>query len=868
MIPNYSTKDKDQNYSLKWAFYKREAGKESYLSSENKWLDNKSVEAMLKLSNHSKWTAFLNSQGYQDYHAWLRSITGLDGSVSYLEKYAFENYYLLSGAIFNRYFSIDGEDTADGTTVYDKSVPSNRHEARQGWTLSLNGAQHGTASLFDMWQGETKSELTVITSFNITSNNGTAVGMWDTGVATNFFLSRNNGYMQATINDGTNSKSYLTTGLASSFDTYVLRFNRNRLRIGIGDNLDVTMNKFTDNTVNALHSANTPLTIGKRLNGGANSTIMTGTVSTVLLSPRELEESEIIAWKNCRVIPNDVVICGIEEESGTTLYVWTNIEGLTTSNVTMNGGTWTANNTMKASLFNQHGGTISGSVVIPNTLNNIDAAGNPTQYIGKAKQNLTIENDLGSNYKGGFDAAGGNLSFSGTPEKVSILPLMGLADLVSYAELVALTNNSYLSFTDSASTITDFKIYCAPQFAEFIGFLSGETNAQGTDDKDIINHVDDSVLSQVLTDTPASTDTLFLKGMEIDLSSFGGSATYHAGDRLVNPFFKTIVDDDTESNIEIYESKLTGNKLKSVRIALGYVERNLVLTQNYYVKEGRTLTLYLERLAERELEPLGITNSAGTKRDDRIELSGTGTEELTITSDMVSPLSASTTINYVPALGSAESINVLMVGDSQANQMVAAFSNDLNARTNLTATFHGTQVDSTVKNEAYPGQTTSYFIGASSPFWVGGVLDFDAYATAESISSLEFVTIQLGANDAYTNVPVATSIANLKTLIDEIQSVFACVVLVCLPNKGSSQANFTSDYTEDSRYLAFRRNISDLQKALIEDEYFNTDLIKLVDLDIIFDIDTHFANALHGNSAWNTLASIQLGDAVESQLPF
>jgi len=113
----------------------------------------------------------------------------------------------------------------------------------------------------------------------------------------------------------------------------------------------------------------------------------------------------------------------------------------------------------------------------------------------------------------------------------------------------------------------------------------------------------------------------------------------------------------------------------------------------------------------------------------------------------------------------ASNKNVLLIGDSFFER--AVMIDELRRRlvlsgglpvadglTNLTFVGNKTTAGGT-KHEGYSGESWEFFVGASSPFYFGGQIDFDAYCADLGISQLDYVVINLGTNSKSGNTVIA-----------------------------------------------------------------------------------------------------------------
>jgi len=164
------------------------------------------------------------------------------------------------------------------------------------------------------------------------------------------------------------------------------------------------------------------------------------------------------------------------------------------------------------------------------------------------------------------------------------------------------------------------------------------------------------------------------------------------------------------------------------------------------------------------------------------------------------------------AAGSGVAKNVLYIGDSKTadGAVVTELVTLIAAGTGLNLSFIGSQGSGSAKHEGRSGWSAGTFVGGSSPFYSGGAVDFSAYATAISASSIDIVIIDLGANDVFSAESdpallgvggfIESMLINIETLITKLKlynaNVKIGVALTTPPSK--YQDAFGSSYTNDS----------------------------------------------------------------------
>jgi len=118
------------------------------------------------------------------------------------------------------------------------------------------------------------------------------------------------------------------------------------------------------------------------------------------------------------------------------------------------------------------------------------------------------------------------------------------------------------------------------------------------------------------------------------------------------------------------------------------------------------------------------------------------------------------------------------------------------------------------------GWKYSDFIGSSSPFYINGALNFQAYVAAKHPSytgGIDYVIIALGTNDV-NGTGISTIIANAKTLIDAILDEDTgypnAKIAVGLPSLGAPYASTNND-TDFTNHYSFKKKMRALNTALI-----------------------------------------------------
>jgi lysophospholipase L1-like esterase len=255
---------------------------------------------------------------------------------------------------------------------------------------------------------------------------------------------------------------------------------------------------------------------------------------------------------------------------------------------------------------------------------------------------------------------------------------------------------------------------------------------------------------------------------------------------------------------------------------------------------GHELNVYFENILDDEsLYRINVVCSKGTQYEKRWAITPTVAETLSLEIQVfdrktAQRIASKTTSVIIQAVTVGDSLNrsCLFIGDSTTaggqvtGELITLFSTDA-----MAITLVGTKGTSPNLHEGISGWTVANFIGATSPFYVGGVLDFSAYMTANSFTQLDRVLIHLGINDVFNylydySVTGASSlyigintnfIANLNTLITNIKLFNADAkfgIALTIPPAYSQDA-FGVSYTSGQTRRRHKRNIDLLVKALI-----------------------------------------------------
>lgn len=230
-----------------------------------------------------------------------------------------------------------------------------------------------------------------------------------------------------------------------------------------------------------------------------------------------------------------------------------------------------------------------------------------------------------------------------------------------------------------------------------------------------------------------------------------------------------------------------------------------------------------------------IICAKGQSFQDRWALTATspdvGTETMTINvyddnNNLIAAKSVS--LNIVEDSGNSISANILMVGDSLtfAGTITSTLRTSLLTFTGITPTFYGSQGTSPNNQEGRAGWAFSSFVGATSPFYNGGVIDIANYRSSvlSSAPVFDIVTIQLGVNDSFdndvkTDAEITAILDDAKTLIDAfIADNSDSKIIVQLPTLCANTLDgWADDYDATRKRNNYKENIFLLRKAILND---------------------------------------------------
>lgn len=189
-------------------------------------------------------------------------------------------------------------------------------------------------------------------------------------------------------------------------------------------------------------------------------------------------------------------------------------------------------------------------------------------------------------------------------------------------------------------------------------------------------------------------------------------------------------------------------------------------------------------------------------------------------------------IKTVSKISGTGTKNIIMVGDSLTEggggESALKLYNSIIADGGFTPVMVGSKTNTTnsaVKHEGYSGQTFDFFMGAGSPFYIGGEINFQTYASAKGVASLDIFHIQCGINDVLSGVffSLATLIpdiiTNLTTIVDKVLSPTKgfpnCKIIISLEPFGANGENFSASRSTNE----LKRKMMLLNKAILAKFY-------------------------------------------------
>lgn len=184
----------------------------------------------------------------------------------------------------------------------------------------------------------------------------------------------------------------------------------------------------------------------------------------------------------------------------------------------------------------------------------------------------------------------------------------------------------------------------------------------------------------------------------------------------------------------------------------------------------------------------------------------------------------SATINIQNAAGGSTAIKILCIGDSTTagGQYISLINNEFGS--NPSVTFIGTKGTSPNLHEGTSGWAYANFVGTSSPFYIGGQLDFAAYLTAGgwTMNTDDLITVHLGINDVFNNGTesnMTTIMGRIETLIGvfraAVPNIRICLLATIPPS--ISQDAFGTSYQNGRTLKEYLQNYRNYMRRLLAD---------------------------------------------------
>lgn len=235
----------------------------------------------------------------------------------------------------------------------------------------------------------------------------------------------------------------------------------------------------------------------------------------------------------------------------------------------------------------------------------------------------------------------------------------------------------------------------------------------------------------------------------------------------------------------------------------------LSFTKNIAVAQGRELNIW-KALSRQDLL-FNSTVGEHKERSYRLAAGSVANTALNIIETGVNKsYNSSLALKVVSSSTAVTGKQILVIGDSliAANTTVEELSTLLSG--NGTNRFLGTQ-GNTVKHEGRGGWTFADYTtsgGGSNPFWDGTKINFKNYMSTNSnfggTDTIDVCYIQLGINDIYGNIALATIIANAKLLIAALRTDYpACKIILGIPPISCDQDGFGANYGAAKNMLDF-----------------------------------------------------------------
>lgn len=250
----------------------------------------------------------------------------------------------------------------------------------------------------------------------------------------------------------------------------------------------------------------------------------------------------------------------------------------------------------------------------------------------------------------------------------------------------------------------------------------------------------------------------------------------------------------------------------------------MFMPDTIYIAEGNSIDIYNDNVTyipvpQKSDLTFTWTSTIGSTVDSALHITeavaGTYSAKLVAYYNSVAIDSASMIIKVEPKV-TIDTLVICAIGNSLTGGGWTYMSPVLRDSIDITEYITtGTQGSAGNENEGRSGWTYATFLGATSPFYVGGNLDFVSYIN-DSISDYPDVfRINLGINDCYALIDVQTTINRSMTLIDAILSQTNSTVVICMPSSASNTyAGWLANYGNTTNYEEYVVKIMELRQRI------------------------------------------------------
>lgn len=253
-------------------------------------------------------------------------------------------------------------------------------------------------------------------------------------------------------------------------------------------------------------------------------------------------------------------------------------------------------------------------------------------------------------------------------------------------------------------------------------------------------------------------------------------------------------------------------------------DTDLYLPDTIYVAQGNSVKIYNDNVAYIPASKHGRCTFTwvtliGNVIGDYLNVNTTGTGNYLTKIYAVNSMgvycdSASTIIKVEPkiALGNK---TILPIGNSLTALGWQYCRPVIDDSLNVTLTSIGLIGSDPNKNEGHSGWTTATFLGATSPFYIGGVINVPQYLINNSLATPDIIRISLGINEGFSLTNPTSTINNLKTLVTKCLAVTGVKVIVVMPSTASNTIyGWMTNYSNTKNYEAYVLNIRQLQQLI------------------------------------------------------